>query len=116
MISKIAEWRNVLAILLELSILARHERLKPRLVETLNPKPKMGLLAPTGALSFVHGRTHSLIFQLKPIFTKMGILVPIIRLLLIISSVITNFSIQSYFKVFPQQEMLVPLLFNQSQL
>jgi len=97
MCSKIAEWRNVLAILLELSNLARHERLKPRLVIS----QKTGLLAHTGGLSFVHSRTHSLMFQPKPIFTKKGLLVPIVGLLRITSSVITNFGIQSHFKVFP---------------
>jgi len=54
MCSKIAEWRNVLAMLLELSNLARHERLKPSLVVP----QKMGLLAPTGGLSFVQWNTQ----------------------------------------------------------
>jgi hypothetical protein len=97
MCSKIAEWRNVLATLLELSNLARHKRLKPRLVVS----QKKGLLAPTGGLSFADSGTHSLMFQPKPIFTKMGLLVPIIGLLRITSSVITNFGVQSHFKDFP---------------
>jgi hypothetical protein len=85
MCSKIAKWRIILAILLELYNLARHERLKPILVVS----QKMGLLVPTCGLSFVHSRTHSLMFQPKPIFTKMGRLVPIVGLLRITSSVLT---------------------------